>query len=526
MASTAYDAIIVGAGHNGLVTACYLARAGWRVLVLERRSVVGGTCVTEEPFDGFKVSTAAYVVSLFRPEIVRDLRLRSYGYEVLPRNPSSFTPLEDGRSLLLGPDRDRNRREIAKFSVSDAAAYDGYEAYLTEVGALLEEWLLRVPPDPSRLSWRTMSSLAAGARSFGQLRDKLGELTRILTVPATDLLDEWFESDVLRATLATDAIIGAMASPSVPGTAYVLLHHVMGETNGVRGVWGYVRGGMGGLTAALASAGRDLGVEILCEAQAARIETRDGRVTGVTLADGRSFESSTVISCADAHVTFEKLIGVESLPEDFVKAIRRIDYSSASVKVNVALSEVPNFLCTENDGVGPEHHGTIHISPSMEYIEAAYDDARRGRPSARPVLECTIPSVVDDTLAPPGSHVMSMFVQYGPYELAQGNWDEIKEEFGDRCIAELARYAPNIENAVIDRQVISPLDLERTFGMTGGNIFQGAMTPSQMFWSRPVYGHSQYATPIEGLYLCGAATHPGGGVMGACGYNAARVILS
>jgi phytoene dehydrogenase-like protein len=520
-----YDAIIIGAGHNGLVTACYLARAGWKVLVLERRYIVGGACVTEETFPGFKVSTAAYVNSLFRKEIVRDLKLDNYGFAVLERSPSSYTPFPDGRSLLLGPEPGLNQREIAKFSHRDAEAYPKYEAMLERVAAVIEPTLGMTPPNLVRPGLRDLWKLYRLGRAFRGLGSGAGAAIEILAGPARPILDRWFESEQLKATLATDAIIGAMASPSMPGTAYVLFHHVMGETNGKRGVWGYVRGGMGGLTQALAAAARDLKVDIRCEAEVARIVTSDGRVQGVTLHNGDAFSAPVVASNADAQITFTRLLNPRLLPADFAEAVGRIDYASASLKINVALSELPDFRAAPGAAAGPQHRGTIHICPDQDYIEHAFDDARYGRPSQRPILECTIPSVVDPSVAPAGKHLMSMFIQYAPYKLQGATWDELKEPFADRCFDLLDEYAPNFKRSVLDRQVLTPVDLEKTFNLTGGNIFQGAMALHQLFSFRPVPGFAGYRTPFRGLYLCGSAAHPGGGVMGAAGLNAAREIL-
>jgi phytoene dehydrogenase-like protein len=525
--SGSYDIIIVGAGHNGLVAAAYLARAGMSVLVLERRELVGGACVTEELWPGFRVSTAAYVNSLLRPEIIRDLELQRHGFELLPRSPSSFTPFPDGRFLLMGPDKQLTRQQIAKFSKRDADALPRYEAMLERVAEFIEPTLLATPPNPWSGRPRDLLRLAGLGWRFLRLGHDGPRAIEILSGAAGPILDRWFESEELKIALATDAIIGAMASPSVPGTAYVLFHHVMGECNGVRGMWGYVRGGMGGLTNALASAARAHGAEIRVSSPVAKILTRDGHVRGVALADGTEFSARRVASNTDAHVTFLKLLDEAELPAEFLAAVRSIDYSSASLKINVALSELPDFSAVQGNGVPPNAHlrGTIHIAPSLDYMEEAYDDAKFGRPSANPILECTIPSVVDATLAPPGRHVMSFFVQYAPYRLREGSWDDVKDRFADRCFDILNEYAPNFKRAVINRQVLSPLDLERRFGLTGGNIFQGAMTLSQLFFLRPLPGYADYRSPIKGLYLCGSATHPGGGVMGACGYNAAREIL-
>jgi phytoene dehydrogenase-like protein len=522
---TKYDAIVIGAGHNGLVTAAYLARAGRKVLVLERRDFLGGACVTEELWPGFKVSTAAYVNSLLRPEIIRDLELKRYGFEMVPRSPSSFTPFPDGRYLMMGPDREMTTREIAKFSQKDAEAYPKYEEMLTRVADFLEPLLTQTPPDPFGGFWDAIRLGRIGWKFRGLGRPVAEEAVEILTGAARPILDRWFESDELKATIATDAVIGAFAPPSHPGTAYVLFHHVMGECDGVRGVWGYVRGGMGTISNSIAKAAQARGAEIRKNSPVARIVTRDGEAAGVVLADGTEFHAPVVASCADANVTFLKLLDPKELPPEFVDRIKRIDYSSATVKINVALSEPPQFKCLPGTGVGPQHHGTMHVCPGMDYIERAYDDAKYGRWARDPMLECTMATALDGTLAPPGKHILSMFIQYAPYTLKDASWDTERDKFADRCFDVLNEYAPNFKNAVLDRQVLAPPDMERVYGLTGGNIMQGAMTPSNMFSFRPAAGYADYRTPIKGLYLCGAAAHPGGGVMGACGLNAAREIL-
>ena len=524
--SASYDLIVIGGGHNGLVTAAYLARAGVKVLVLERRDLLGGACVTEELWPGYKVSTAAYVNSLLRPEVIRDLELKRHGFKMLPRNPSSFTPFPDGRSLMLGPNKAMTHKEIAKFSPKDADALPKYEAMLERVASFIEPTLVQTPPNPWSFNPRNLVKLAKLGLGFARLGTDGQKAIEILTGAATPILDRWFESEQLKVTLATDAIIGAMASPSMPGTAYVLFHHVMGECDGMRGVWGYVRGGMGGISNAIASAALEKGAEIRTSSEVSRILVQDGQAAGVVLKDGTEVRAKRVASGADAHVTFLKLLDSKELPAGFVEAVRNIDYSSASLKINISLSELPDFKALPGAQPGLQHRGTIHIAPTMDYIERAYDNAKYGCPSEYPIIEATIPSVLDDTLAPEGKHVMSMFTQYFPYKLAPGlSLQEEKEKYAERCFDLMNEYAPNFRRSVIGRQVLAPTDLEKRFGLTGGNIMQGSMSLSSLSFMRPVPGYADYRTPIRGLYLCGAATHPGGGVMGACGYNAAREIL-
>ncbi len=538
MSSIGYDCIVIGGGHNGLIAAAYLARAGRRVCILERREVIGGCSATEELWPGYRVSTAAYVLSLLLPEIIEELDLRKHGLRILPRNPSSFTPTQDGRSLMLGPDRAFNQQQIAQFSSRDAAAYPEYERMLERMATHLESLLSEPAPDilPLPDSWRkrSVAERLRSARDALRLRSRLADLgdalpeaIELLAGAARPILERWFESDVLRATLATDAVIGAFASPSSPGTAYVLMHHVMGAAGGARGVWGYVQGGMGRLAEAVWAYCQTRGVELKRNSGVASIDVEDGKVVGVTTTEGRSYQARCVLSSVDAHRTFRQLLSPDILPAPFLAAVDRIDYSSASMKINLALGELPDFRACPGTAVGPQHRGTIHICDSMDWIERAFDDAKLGRPSDRPMLEVTIPTSVDDSIAPPGKHLMNLFVQYAPYRLSGGkNWDDLKEGFADRCIDLLVEFAPNLRHAIEHRQVLSPLDLERELGLTGGNIFQGAMHLHQLMSLRPVPGWADYRTPVKGLYLCGAATHPGGGVMGACGRNAARAVLA
>lgn len=533
-----FDCVIIGAGHNGLIAAAYLARAGKRVCVLERRGAIGGCSVTEELWPGYKISTASYVLSLVLPEIISDLQLKQNGLKILPRNPSSFTPTRDRRHLLLGPDLAFNQQQIAKFSPRDAEAYPEYEALLEAVAEQLEPLLSQAAPDllPLPTSWRRrkLGKRIGDARTgwklyqaLAKLGDRMPEALELLTGAARPILERWFESDVLRATLATDAVIGAFASISSPGTAYVLMHHVMGTAGGARGVWGYVEGGMGQFAQSVWTVCQQLGVELVRDCEVARIEAIDGRAMAVTDSNGKTYSAKVVASSVDANLTFNRFLTPDALPADFLRAVGHIDYSSATTKINLALREPPDFSALPGTSIAPHHHGTIHICDSIEWLERAYDDAKYGRPSQRPILELTLPSSLDPTLAPAGHHVMNMFVQYTPYHLADGQqWDDIKEGFADRCIDLLAEFAPNIHGAIEHRQVLSPVDLERTFGLTGGNIFQGAMNFNQLFSMRPIPGWADHRTPLAGLYLCGAASHPGGGVIGACGRNAARAILA
>ncbi len=512
---------------------------------MERRARVGGAAVTEEIAPGYRASSASYLISLLLPEVERELELAKHGYKVLARNPSSFTPLDDGRYLLLGPDAEFNSREIAKFSARDAEAYPRYEQLLTRIAECLEPALSRAPPEilplpdswRRRTGWEKVRNLGRAYplyRALKTLGQDLPEAMEIITGAARPILDRWFESDVLKGTLATDAIIGTFQPISAPGTGYVLLHHVMGTAGSfpdvsgkrARGVWAYVEGGMGALSEAIAGSARAAGAEIRCNSDVCEILLENGAATGVRLASGETIAARRIVSNATAHITFEKLLDAKRLPPRFLDAVARIDYSSASLKINLAVSELPDFSCLSGKTeAGPQHRGTIHLGASLDYLERAYDEAKYGRPSTKPIIEMTLPTSVDRTLAPAGHHIVNLFVQYAPYKLAAGNWDNLKESFADRCVAEINRYAPNFARSVLHRQVLSPLDLEREFALTGGNIFQGAMPLHQMFSFRPVPGWSDYRTPVKGLYLCGAAAHPGGGVTGAPGRNAAREIL-
>jgi len=521
-----WDVAVIGGGHNALVAAAYLARAGLRTVVFERRSLLGGACVTEELWPGFRISRAAYVAGLLRPAVVRELGLGARGLRLLPRAPSSYTPLPDGRGLLLGPDQAASQEEIRRFSARDAERYPAYEGFLDRLARALEPLLDAPPPDPARPRWRDLAPLARMTAAAWRARADLPRALALLLGPARPTLEAWFESEPLRSTLATDAVIGAWAAPSSPGTGYVLFHHVMGETNGARGVWAYVEGGMGRLSEAIAAAAREAGAEIRTDAPVAAIDVERGRVTGVTLEDGTTIEAATVVSGADPHRTLLGLTGREHLPEATLRELRTLDFRSPSLKINLALDRLPRFRGVAGDAAGPEHVGTIHLGAlSLDALDAAFEAARRGALPDRPLIELTIPSTVDGSLAPPGRHVASMFVQYAPYELAESSWEAERDRFADLVFALVDEVAPGFSRSVLQREVLAPPDLERIFALTGGNIFHGAMSLDRLLCLRPLPGWAHYRAPIGGLYLCGAGTHPGGGVMGACGRNAAAEVL-
>ena len=519
-----YDAIVIGGGHNGLTCAAYLARAGRKVLVLERRHVLGGAAVTEEVFPGFKFSVCSYVVSLLRPEIIRELDLPRHGMELLPLD-GTMTPMPNGDYLWRVNDHDKTRREIARHSRLDAEAYDEYGKAMIEMGRFAKPIMGMLPPDPTSLDPRGLLELLGMGRRFRDMRfhDKVNQV-QLLTMSAVDFLDQWFETDVLKATMSASGIIGTFLGVRSPGTAYVLLHHYMGEIDGAFRSWGLSRGGTGAVSNAIAAAAVEFGAEIRTNAPVAQILSKNGRASGVALANGDEIHAKVVVSSVDPNLTFLKFMNERDLPSDFVDGVKRYKYRGCSGKVNLALDALPNFTCLP--GTGPHLRGAISISPSIDYMERAYDDAKYGQFSSRPYMDMVIPSLTDPSVAPPGKHVMSCFVQYAPYHLKDGVWDDRQREaFGDAVIDTIAEYAPNIKDIILHRQVLTPLDIEREFGLTEGNIFQGELTLEQLFFLRPVPGYAQYATPIDRLYMCGSATHPGGGIMGAPGRNAATRIL-
>ena len=521
--SSKYDAIVIGAGHNGLTAAAYLARAGKRVLVLERRHLVGGAAVTEEVFPGFKFSVCSYVVSLLRPEIIRELDLVSHGLEILPLD-GTFTPMLNGDYLWRVNDHYQTFREVARHSRADAEIYDEYGRAMVEMGRFAKAILAMTPPDPLSMRLGDLRTLGDLVRRFRALPDRdRHNQWQLMTMSAVDFLDQWFQTDVLKATMSASGIIGTFLGVRSPGTAYVLLHHYMGEIDGAFRSWGLSKGGTGQVSEAIAAAARAYGAEIKLNAPVKHILVNGNDVTGVVLENGDYHLASVVLSSVDPRTTFLKMVGKDKLPAEFVADIERYKYRGSSGKVNLALDGLPDF--TAKPGAGPHLRGAVSISPSIDYMERAYDDAKYGAPSRRPYIDIVIPSLTDPSVAPPGKHVMSCFVQYAPYHLRSGTWDDRREEFGDLVIDAIAEFAPNIRERIRDRQVLTPLDLEREFGLSEGNIFQGELTLEQLFFLRPAPGYADYRTPLRRLYMCGSATHPGGGIMGAPGRNAALRVL-
>ncbi len=522
-----YDVLIIGGGHNGLVAAAYLARAGMSVMVLERRPILGGACVTEEVWPGYKVSTLSYLCSLLQPRIINELELARFGYHIYPKDPSFFTAFPNGRHIFFWQDMKKTVAEIAKFSRHDAEVYPRYEEELAQLSEWVETLLLETPPNMVRRSLRDFEKLGkVGWRTLKLGDEALTRLVKVMTQSVRDFLDERFESDEIKTTLATDGVIGTNGGPSTPGTAYILLHHVMGGAAGARGLWGFVRGGMGAISESIASSGRSCGVEFRTGTEVSRILVKNGVAYGAALSTGEEVLAKVVVSNADPRRTFLGLIDEGDLDGEFRQSIKNFRSTGASVKINLALDGLPEFKAFPTGGLGAPHKATIHVCPSMDYIDRAWEDALKGKVSTSPMLECTIPTAYDDSIAPPGKHIMCIFAQYAPFHLSDGEWDEaIKDRFADRCLELLSEYAPNIRDIVLHQQVISPVDLEQEYGLTGGNIFHGDLGLDQLYFMRPVAGWAQYRTPIRNLYLCGSGTHPGGGVMGAPGYNAAREIL-
>jgi phytoene dehydrogenase-like protein len=521
------DAIIVGGGHNGLVAAGYLAKAGLKVTVLERRPIVGGACVTEEIAPGFRITRTSYVCSLLFPEVVRDFRLKEYGLRVYIPDPVYLMPYPDGRHMLLWADSARRRQELAKFSARDAEAWDGVWEEIGRLAPLVEEILRTTPPKFPPAGVKDYWAYLKLARKVQGLGKKdLRHFIELMMSSCAEYLDKRFESDQIKASIALGGIIGTCVGVMSPGSAYVLLHHSVGGWDGQPGAWGYAYGGMGAIAKALERACTDLGVEIRTGAEVNRVLVENGRAQGVVLRNGDELRSRIVASNADPKRTFLKLVEPRHLDSEFLEDIRNFKIQGSSIKVNLALGELPNWKCIPGqDAKAPHQQAMFEIAPSMDYLEQAYDDLKYGRPSRRPFIDGNVPSVVDDSLAPRGKHVMSLFVQYGPYRLREGSWPEIRDKVGDTVVDTLAEYIPNLKSAIVAREVLTPWDLEQEFGLTEGNIFHGEITPDQLFFMRPAPGWADYRTPVRGLYLCGSGAHPGGGVMGGPGMNASREIL-
>ncbi|XP_043240227.1 pyridine nucleotide-disulfide oxidoreductase domain-containing protein 2-like [Amphibalanus amphitrite] len=537
---TEYDAVIVGAGHNGLVCAAYLQAQGLQTCVLERRHLVGGAAVTEEVVPGYKFSRASYLLSLLRPQIAADLELKRHGLKVHLRNPSSYTPLRPefrpasgATSLTLSADHRFNQQQIGRFSERDAQRFGAYEAQLSRFVAALDPLLDAPPPDFT--SWEG-SSLRQRLAKLRQLRPVLKagralgsdllSFYELMTAPSGKILNQWFESEPLKATLATDSLIGAMMGPNTPGSGYNLLHHVAGEIEGVKGAWAYPEGGMGAVSAAICSSALERGAHVFVNQPVSQITTARGAVTGVALADGREVRSRRVLSNATPQVTFQRLMEPADVPAEYRAAVENIDYTSPVCKINVAVDRLPNFLADPNVSDSepmPHHRCTIHLnSETTECLESAYRDAAAGRPSKRPMIEMVIPSSLDATLAPPGHHVCLLFTQYCPYSPAAGPWDQgSREAYAGAVFDIIEEYAPGFKASVVGKEVLTPPDIEETFGLTGGNIFHGVLSLDQLWLSRPSPRRPGPRTAVAGLYLCGSGSHPGGGVMGAPGRLAA-----
>jgi phytoene dehydrogenase-like protein len=520
-----YDAIIVGAGHNGLVTAAYLAKAGRRVLVVEQRPVIGGAAVTEEVFPGFKFSVCSYVVSLFRPHIIRELELTKHGMQLIPLE-CSFTPHLEGPGLVRWPDPNRTRREVARFSRKDAEIYPEFALAMSKMGFFVKRIIDSPPPDVGSLHPSEVAKLAGLVGHLRELGPDMMELhAQLLTMSAVDFLQMWFESDTLLAPMSCSGIIGTFLGVRSPGTAYVLLHHYMGEIDGAFRSWGFSKGGTGGVSQAIANAAQHHGATIRTSAPVARVVVKNGRAKGVVLENGEEIDAHVVVSNADPRRTFLTMVGENHFDADFVSQVKRYKYRGSSGKVNLALDRLPDFTCRPGDGV--HVRGDIAIAPSLDYLERAYDDAKYGAFSKRPYLNVVVPSLVDPSVAPPGKHVMSIFVQYAPYHLKEGAdaWPKRREAFGDAVVDTLAEYCPGLKESILHRQVLTPWDLEHEMGLTEGNIFQGELSLEQLLFLRPVQGWSRYRTPVRNLWLCGSGAHPGGGIMGAPGELCAKALL-
>ncbi len=519
-----YDAIVIGAGHNGLTTAAYLARAGLDVVVVERQPYIGGATASRELYPGFTYSNCSYVCSLMRPEIMRDLELPRHGLQVIPYD-GGVTMTRDGGYIAGYRNHDQNRREIARHSVRDAEAYDYFGAEVMRYCRFIKTMLLTTPPDPASFKPRDLFGLLDVARRFHRLGEEwMYDTIRFWTMSCADFLDQFFESDLVKGHKAGSSIIGTALGPYSPGSAYVLLHHYMGEVDGSIGSWGFPRGGMGAIPGALAKSFQAHGGEIRTGSTVEQIIVKGGRAVGVALTGGVEVMGKTVVSNLDAKRTFIESMAASDLPAEFVHRVKNFKIRGSSGKVNIALDGLPDFPAIPAGC--PGRAGDMHVSDSMEYLERGYDDWKAGMWSRQPYLDITLPSMTDPTMVPPGKHFMSVFVQYVPPHLADGEWDDAKRAaFGKTVIDKIAEFSPNFKDLILHAEIRTPWDLENEVGLTEGNIFQGELTMDQLMFNRPVPGYAQYRSPVPGLYMCGSSTHPGGGVMGAPGANAAREIL-
>jgi phytoene dehydrogenase-like protein len=521
-----YDAVVVGAGHNGLTAAAYLARAGYSTLVLERRDLVGGCCVTEEIAPGCRASTTSYIASMLRPEVIRDLRLGDYGLRMVPCDPALQVPFPDGQLVSWWANRDRVVEELREISAKDAATFVRVDDQLKKLARYLQPFFLEPPPEPGTQSFDGWSDLfRAGKRFRGISTSEISQLVAFLTGSLGEFLDRNYESEKVKTLFLANNVYGKHGGPYQPGTALGLLFHLLsGGEHDQQGFYGHVMGGMGSITSAMAQAATGFGAEIRTGAAVEQIVSRDGRVRGVALEDGTEIRARVVLSNADPKRTFLGMIRENELPGDFVHAIRGIKMNGPCAKVNMVLAEEPRFTGTPAN-YDPQQRSLFTLVPSLEFAERCYDIAKFGEVPEQLWVDCVVASNADPSLAPAGKHVMTCFVQYVPYKLRHGTWDENRELLGDRVVKKIAEYAPNVPGAIVARQILTPLDLERTYGLTEGNIFHGDLNLEQLFFNRPVAGWSQYRTPIAGLYLCGAGAHPGGGVTGAPGHNAAHQVL-
>jgi phytoene dehydrogenase-like protein len=523
-AAKTWDAIVVGAGHNGLVNACYLARAGLDVLVVERNDWVGGAATSRSLYPGFLYSNCSYVCSLLRPEIMRDLELPKHGLQVVPYEGGVILK-QDGGYLGTFRDHDAHRREIGRHSLRDAEAYDRYSAEVIRQCRFIRPFLLRTPPDPTSLKPRDVQELLYLGRKFYDLTEtEMADTVRFWTMSIAEFLDEFFETDVVKAGFCISGIIGTALGPLSPGTAYVLLHHYMGDVDGAIGAWGFARGGMGAISESLASSFRASGGTVRTGASVDKVLVQNGRATGVVLDGGEEIRGRLVVSNLDVKRTFLKLLEEPQLPTDFVKKVKNFKIRGSSGKVNIALDGLPDFPALPPSA--PFLRGDMHFTDSVERMEGAYDDWKAGRWSADPFLDMMIPTTIDPTMAPPGKHFMSCFVQYCPPKVEGHDWtDAERDGFAKTVVDQIAEYSPNFKDLILHMEVRTPREIERETGLTEGNIFQGELTFDQLLFNRPVPGYAQYRAPIGGLYMCGSATHPGGGVMGAPGRNAAAEVL-